>query len=46
METKLVSNAFQVFYQEAPEHSKAWMEAVHKLDTASSLDKRLKKLLI
>jgi len=34
MNNKNVSNSFQVFLKEAPEHSKAWMEAVQKLDTA------------
>lgn len=44
MDTKNVSNAFQVFLQEAPEHSKAWMEAVQKLDVASSLDKKTEEI--
>lgn len=32
------SNAFMTFRKEAPEQQQAWMEAVHKLDAASSLD--------
>ncbi|MEG6613023.1 carboxymuconolactone decarboxylase family protein [Pseudoclostridium thermosuccinogenes] len=40
MNSKDVSNSFQVFMKEAPEHSKAWMEAVQKLDRASSLDEK------
>lgn len=44
MNTKNVSDAFQVFLQEAPEHSKAWMEAVQKLDVASSLDKKTEEI--
>lgn len=38
MDYKHVSNSFQVFLKEAPEHAKAWMEGVQKLDAASSLD--------
>ena len=33
-----ISDAFQVFLKEAPEHSQAWMEAVQKLEAACSLD--------
>jgi len=40
MNNENVSNSFQVFLKEAPEHSKAWMEAVQKLDTACSLDEK------
>lgn len=40
MDKKSVSNSFQAFFKEAPEHSKAWMEVVQKLDKASSLDKK------
>ncbi|WP_338053220.1 carboxymuconolactone decarboxylase family protein [Clostridium thermosuccinogenes] len=40
MNSKDVSNSFQVFMKEAPEHSKTWMEAVQKLDRASSLDEK------
>jgi AhpD family alkylhydroperoxidase len=39
-----VSNAFQTFMTEAPEHSKAWMEVVQKLDMASKLDKKTEEL--
>lgn len=43
-ETKLMSNAFQTFLKETPEYSKAWMEAVQKLDAANALDKKTKAL--
>ncbi|MBK6777207.1 MAG: carboxymuconolactone decarboxylase family protein [Flavobacteriales bacterium] len=35
-----ISNAFQLFFTEAPAHAKAWMGAVQGLDTASALDKK------
>ncbi len=38
MDYKNVSNSYQVFLKEAPEHAKAWMGAVQKLDEAGSLD--------
>ncbi|MDS1028887.1 carboxymuconolactone decarboxylase family protein [Bacillota bacterium LX-D] len=41
MDSKNVSNSFQVFLKEAPEHSKAWMEAVQKLDAVCSLDEKM-----
>ena len=44
MEKPSVSNAFQTFMKEAPEHSKAWMEVVQKLDGASKLDKKTEEL--
>jgi alkylhydroperoxidase/carboxymuconolactone decarboxylase family protein YurZ len=44
MDNKNVSNSFQVFLQEAPEHSKAWMEVVQKLDAASSLDSKTEEI--
>jgi alkylhydroperoxidase/carboxymuconolactone decarboxylase family protein YurZ len=44
MDNKNVSNAFQIFLSEAPEHSGAWMEAVQKLDTASNLDKKTEEI--
>ena len=34
----LVSNAFQVFMSEAPEHAKAWAGMVQGLASASALD--------
>jgi alkylhydroperoxidase/carboxymuconolactone decarboxylase family protein YurZ len=40
----LMSDAFQTFFREAPEYSKAWMEAVEKLDRASALDGKTKSL--
>ena len=39
-----ISNAFQVFLDEAPEHAKAWMSAVQGLDQASALDKKTEEL--
>jgi len=39
-----VSNAFQTFMSEAPQHAKAWMGAVRGLDAASALDKKTEEL--
>ena len=39
-----VSNAFQIFMQEAPKHAQAWMAAVQGLDQASALDKKTEEL--
>jgi alkylhydroperoxidase/carboxymuconolactone decarboxylase family protein YurZ len=39
-----ISNAFQVFLDEAPEHAQAWMSAVHGLNRASGLDKKTEEL--
>jgi alkylhydroperoxidase/carboxymuconolactone decarboxylase family protein YurZ len=39
-----VSNAFQVFMTEAPNHAKAWMTAVQGLDKACALDKKTEEL--
>ncbi|MBJ7533560.1 carboxymuconolactone decarboxylase family protein [Rhodomicrobium vannielii ATCC 17100] len=39
-----ISNAFQTFLNEAPEHAKAWLGAVHGLDGASALDKKTEEL--
>jgi alkylhydroperoxidase/carboxymuconolactone decarboxylase family protein YurZ len=39
-----VSNAFQVFMSQAPNHAKAWMTAVEGLDKASALDKKTEEL--
>ncbi|GHU44343.1 carboxymuconolactone decarboxylase [Clostridia bacterium] len=39
-----VSNAFENFAKEAPQHQAAWMEAVQKLDKASVLDKKTEAL--
>ncbi len=44
MDNKTVSNSFQTFLKEAPEHARAWMETVHRLDEASSLDKKTEEL--
>lgn len=39
-----VSNAFQTFMREAPQHAQAWMAAVQGLDNASALDKKTEEL--
>lgn len=44
MNTNGLSNSFQIFIQEAPKHSEAWMEVVQKLDTASSLEKKTEEI--
>jgi len=43
-EQSLVSNAFQTFMREAPEHAKAWGEMVQALSAASALDKKTSAL--
>jgi alkylhydroperoxidase/carboxymuconolactone decarboxylase family protein YurZ len=44
MDSKHMSQAFQIFIKEASQHAKAWGEAVQKLDTASSLDAKTEEL--
>lgn len=39
-----ISNAFQAFLSEAPEHAQAWMATVQGLDQASALDKKTGEL--
>ena len=39
-----VSNAFQIFMNEAPEQAKAWLGAAKGLDQASQLDKKTEAL--
>jgi alkylhydroperoxidase/carboxymuconolactone decarboxylase family protein YurZ len=39
-----MSNAFQLFMSEAPEHAQAWMTAVKGLDSACALDKKTEAL--
>ena len=39
-----VSNAFQTFMTEAPNHAQAWMAMVQGLDQASALDKKTEEL--
>ncbi|MDF2929021.1 carboxymuconolactone decarboxylase family protein [Anaerospora sp.] len=39
-----VSNAFQLFFKEAPGHAKGWMEAVQNVDKASALDRKTEEL--
>jgi alkylhydroperoxidase/carboxymuconolactone decarboxylase family protein YurZ len=41
---KLVSDAFQLFMTESPEHAKAWMAAVRGLGSASALDEKTQTL--
>ncbi|MDF2635131.1 MAG: Carboxymuconolactone decarboxylase [Pelosinus sp.] len=43
-EKSLMSNAFQTFIKEAPEHQKVWMETVQKLGGASKLDAKTEAL--
>jgi alkylhydroperoxidase/carboxymuconolactone decarboxylase family protein YurZ len=40
----LMSDAFQVFMREAPQHAKAWMPAAQNLGSASALDKKTESL--
>lgn len=40
----LISQAFQAFMNEAPEHSKAWGAAIQGLAAASALDKKTGEL--
>ncbi|MBI9046407.1 MAG: carboxymuconolactone decarboxylase family protein [Anaerolineaceae bacterium] len=40
----LISNAFQTFLQEAPEHAKAWGNMVQQLGAASALDNKTQTL--
>lgn len=39
-----VSNAFQLFLNEAPGHAKGWMEAIENVDKASALDSKTGEL--
>jgi alkylhydroperoxidase/carboxymuconolactone decarboxylase family protein YurZ len=39
-QSSLISNAFQIFMKEAPEHAQAWGAMVQGLATASALDKK------
>ncbi len=43
-EKDLVSNAFQVFGEEAPEHAATWMQLVQGLAAASALDHKTHNL--
>jgi alkylhydroperoxidase/carboxymuconolactone decarboxylase family protein YurZ len=40
----LMSDAFQVFMKEAPQHAKAWLTAAQNLGSASALDKKTESL--
>jgi alkylhydroperoxidase/carboxymuconolactone decarboxylase family protein YurZ len=44
VEPKGVSDAYMAFMRETPEYSKAWLEAVAKLDAANGLDGKTKAL--
>lgn len=39
-----ISNAFQTFFDQAPDHAGAWMTAVRGLDEASALDEKTAEL--
>ncbi len=39
-----VSNAFQTFQSQAPQHTEAWMRMVSSLDQANALDKKTEAL--
>lgn len=40
----LISDAYQAFFREAPQHAKAWMTAVQDLGSASALDRKTQSL--
>src|ERR1039457_2212252 len=40
----LMSDAFQVFIREAPQHANAWMAVAQNLGSASALDKKTQSL--
>lgn len=44
MNNNQISNAFQVFMTEAPDHAQAWGTAVQGLGNASALDKKTSAL--
>ncbi|MHB8628534.1 MAG: carboxymuconolactone decarboxylase family protein [Aggregatilineales bacterium] len=44
-QTPRMSGAFQTFFQAAPSHAAAWMQAVRALDNASVLDKKTEELV-
>ena len=44
MEKKLVSQAFKMFLEEAPQHAKAWMEMVQQTAAGSALDEKTQAL--
>ncbi len=44
MSNNQISNAFQLFMSEAPDHAQAWGTAVQGLGTASALDKKTSAL--
>ena len=44
-EKKLISNAFEVFSKEAPQHAAAWSRLVQQLSAANALDKKTSALV-
>lgn len=44
IDKSLVSNAFQTFLREAPEHQLVWMETIRKLASVSKLDSKTAEL--
>ncbi len=40
----LISNAFQTFWSEAPDHAQAWGSMVQQLSESSALDSKTKEL--
>jgi alkylhydroperoxidase/carboxymuconolactone decarboxylase family protein YurZ len=41
---KQVSTTFEAFLKEAPEHAQVWLDAVKKLDDASTLDAKTEEI--
>jgi len=41
---QLISDAFQAFLKESPQHAQAWMQAVQGLSQASALDAKTRAL--
>lgn len=39
-----ISNAFQTFLSQAPDHAHAWMKMIQELDEANGLDKKNQEL--
>jgi alkylhydroperoxidase/carboxymuconolactone decarboxylase family protein YurZ len=39
-QTRLISDAFQLFISESPKHANAWMSAIRELGTATALDEK------
>lgn len=41
---KTMSNPFQLFVSQAPQHAEAWMKLIQELDNASVLEKKTEEL--